>query len=312
MIRKATIICLIIISSFLPALAQNNWDIGWPYMPSRDTNHTHIIRQYTIDSSGRRKLIQTTEYDRYGYQTGPNIHLTYNNKGQLVRRVELISISSTKNPLPHQDTLEICDINYNSLGHPETIYWVYYSNYGTNITKNFVYHKLEQNIKDSLCQKLRYRTTNISTEDTFTYTATAVYRCFDNQGRLIQYGNDVISAEDTYFRISYTYDNAGRITTREGTYWEYTDSLTYHYDNGKLTSITGKGYDLGSELDIKIDCYPDGRYKEEWRRYREWQEEDEDYTKMYNEHILYDTHGEVIRFEVGSNTLFEFEREYWE
>ena len=57
---------------------------GWPYMPPRDTNHIRIIREYRIDSTGKRTLTDITEYDRHGYQTNPNIKLTYNDKGQLI------------------------------------------------------------------------------------------------------------------------------------------------------------------------------------------------------------------------------------
>ena len=307
MIRKKVLFGLILISTFLPTLAQTNWwDFGRLYMPSRDTNNIRIIREYGIDSTGKRTLMDITEYDRHGYQTNPYIKLTYNDKGQLIHRLELIEVGSVKNPIPHLDTSTTCDISYNAQGQPEAIRWVYY------LSDTYVSHALVQYSEDSLCQKLRYRTTIIRPQDTFTYTATALYRCFDNQGRLIQFGNDEIYAEESYFHINYTYDNEGRIATRQGGYYEDSDSLVYHYDsNGKLTSITGIAYSTEGEVDILIHCRPDGTRKEEWRHYRNIY--DDTLHSESDDHILYDTHGNITRWKSDElNTIFEYEIEYWE
>lgn len=301
MIRRNALLGLILISTFLPALAQTNWNIGWPYMPPRDTNHIRIIREYRIDSTGKRTLTYITEYDRHGYQTNPNIKLTYNDKSQLIHWLK----PNNDTTMPQYYQSETCDISYNAIGQPETILWVYCGS-----DTNYVSHKLVQYSEDSLCQKLRYHTTSIRPRDTFTYTANAFYRCFDNQGRLIQYGNDEYYAEESFFRINYTYDNAGRITTCQGQYWENADSLAYHYDsNGKLTKITGTAYFPEGETDILIHCWPDGTRKEKWQRYRDTH----DNIIVSDDHLLYNTRGNIIRWESGYiNTTFEYEIEYWE
>lgn len=75
---------------FIASYAQAKWTgIDMPFMPKRDTNHIHILRTYTITDTltMERKLLSTVEYDRYGYPMSPDIQLTYNAKGQLVKYV---------------------------------------------------------------------------------------------------------------------------------------------------------------------------------------------------------------------------------
>ena len=125
-----------------------------------------------------------------------------------------------------------------------------------------------------------------------------------------QYSNYEDNHEDLFFH----YRTDGRVDYRIGYYYEWSDSLSYHYDaNGVLTHMTGRIYDLDMEADVIIRCQPDGRRIEErqtWYTY----EEDGLSTTGTLEIDEYDSHGLLIRCRMEGRKTPSYEREidYWE
>ena len=88
--KKLLLVFIFYLLVLMASHAQSQWtSIDMPFMPKRDTNHIHLLRTYKITNTvtKERKLLSTVEYDRHGYPVSPNIQLTYNEKGQLVKYV---------------------------------------------------------------------------------------------------------------------------------------------------------------------------------------------------------------------------------
>ena len=112
--------------------AQNGWTgIDMPFTPKRDTNHIHILRTYTISDTVtmERKLLSTVEYDHHGYPVSPDILLTYNEKGQLVKYVRFEHHNDWEGH-SRRDTMptEVSQIQYTPEGMVEHVKSSFYYN----------------------------------------------------------------------------------------------------------------------------------------------------------------------------------------
>ena len=279
------------------------------WMPMRDTNHIRILRSYLIDSTtGERSLLKHEEYDRQGYLTGENISLTYNERGQLIRRVEVQKTDPDRTGTVRMDTVEMYDIHYSPDGKVDFCTWV--QSQGEYAMVN-TYRLIPLKEKPG-CKDLAYlHSWHFTRQDTVFYWDTVIWRhCYDGQGRLVSdeqgdYGGRDIDYSNSY----YTYDSLGRVSTCVSRSYEYEDSLTYHYDrDGHLTGMTGKGYDVTLECDIVIHCRPDGTYSESWMHWRDVTDTDVAEEVVYSR---YDERGVMIYYK-DNRLNYEFEIEYWE
>lgn len=300
--------------SGLVAIAQGP-QVVLPWMPPRDTNHIKTIRYYKYDTVTLERTLNYTEnYDRHGYQTHPLTLLTYNDQGLLTRRVGLRERFSAANPTGWIDTADKWDIYYSSDGEALRVkneWYGYYHNPGqdTNSAEfELVAHKTHPvyGLLDYTFRGCYISNGELFECDTFYYRHE-----YDDKGHLLrQYTNYGDDRENFTFH----YRPDGRVEYRIGYYYESWDSLSYHYDdNGVLTHMTGKLYDLDGEADVTIRCRPDGRRIEErqvWYIYEEEGLSTTGTTEIYE----YDSHGLLIRGRTeGSKTpWYDREIDYWE
>ena len=300
--RNIIFICMVF--SALSATAQGP-QVDLPWMPTRDTNHIKTIRYYKYDTVTLERTLNYTEnYDRHGYLTSPLTQLTYNDKGQLTRRVSLEKHSNVANPMGWIDTAEVWDIRYSPDGVIQQINAVFHESGLTTVYSfDLISHKSHP-VYGLLDYSFNWCRTN--GEDVFCDTI-YYHREFDDNGHLRRESRRY---DDMSEEITYSYRADGRILNRVGYYYESRDSLSYHYDaNGVLTHMTGKLYDLGMEADVFIRCQPDGRKIEErqvWHIY----EDDSEFTEIYE----FDSHGLLLRSRIeGSKTpYYDCEIDYWE
>lgn len=306
------IVIFLLIAFCASAIAQ---EVMLPWMPARDTNHIRTIRYYKYDIvTHERKLYYTENYDQHGYMTHPLTRLTYNEQGLLTQTASMREVRSQKGTVERLDTASVCDITYSPGGVIQRIKKILYGYYhDPSADTVIVIYDLLNHKSHPAYGLLDY---------TFKYCITSgreldycdtVYlrREYDDKGRMLkQYSNYEDNREDLFFH----YRTDGRVDYRIGYYYEWSDSLSYHYDDkGVLTHMTGRIYDLEAEADVIIRCHPDGRRIEErqtWYTY----EEDGLSTTGTLEIIEYDSHGLLIRCRMeGSKTpQYECERDYWE
>ena len=305
---------IFMILSSLCAMAQGP-QVVLPWMPTRDTNHIKAIRYYKYDTVTLERTLNYTEnYDRHGYQTHPLTKLTYNDQGLLTRRVTLRERFSAANPMGWTDTADIWDIYYSSDGvvmRVKNEWYGYYHNPGhdTNVADyELIAHKTHPvyGLLDYTFRGSYINNGELFECDTFYYR-----REYDDKGHLLrQYTNYGDNREDFTFH----YRPDGRVEYRVGYYYEWWDSLYYHYDDhGVLTHMTGKEYDLGMDADVYIRCQPDGRRIEErqvWHVYMDDDEFDDGTVEVHD----YDSHGLLLRSRIIGSKVPYFDREidYWE
>ena len=279
--------------------------VDLPWMPTRDTNHIKTIRYYKYDTVTLERTLNYTEnYDRHGYLTSPLTQLTYNDKGQLTRRVSLEKHSNIANPMGWIDTAEVWDIRYSPDGVIQQINAVFQESGLTTVYSfDLISHK-----SHPVYGLLDYTFNWCRSNGEVTYCDTIYYRReFDENGRLLRVNENYDDMSD---EVTYHYRPDGRVDYRVGYYYEWWDSLSYHYDeNGVLTHQTGKLYDLDMEADVTIRCQPDGRKIEEHQVWRTYEEEGES-TYVHE----YDSRGLLLRSRIiGSKAPFyECEIDYWE
>lgn len=296
--KRILFICVFF--SGLAAVAQGP-QVVLPWMPTRDTNHIRIVRQYGYDKvTQERKLLSTEQYDRHGYRVDANHIPTYNKQGLLTRYVELREKKST----PDDDTASVWNVSYSPDGVIQHIN-VVMKDYGfaTVYTYDLITHK-----SHPVYGLLDYTFKWCRTNGENVYCDTVYYRReFDDKGNLLRESRRFDDAVDY---ITYHYRDDGRVDYRVGEYYEFADSLAYHYDDhGVLTHKTGKLYDLGMEADVFIRCQPDGRKIEErqvWHVY----EDDSESTEI-NE---FDSHGVFLRMFIDGRKIpdWDYEVDYWE
>ena len=298
---------LFILSVFafaLNAMGQDNL----PWLPNRDTNHIHTLRTYLIDSTtGERRLIKQEEFDRHGYKTSPNIILSYDEQGRLTRRVELSKVTRVGTGEVRMDTVEVHNIHYSPDGKVDAFTWV--QPQGEYATVNT--YRLVPTKKNPRCIEQAYYHTWNHTRHSEVYTDTVRWlRCYDENGRIVSEEQVDYGSEDLdYSNVYYTYDSLGRISTCKGYYYEYSDSLSYHYDGeGYLTGMTGKGWDATMECDIVIRCRPDGTQAESWMLWRDVLDSNVADENVYSR---YDERGVMIYYK-DNRLHYECEVEYWE
>ena len=279
-----------------------------PWLPNRDTNHIRTLRTYLIDSStGKRRLIKQEEFDQHGYETCPNITLTYDELGRLTRRVELTKVTSVSTGEVRMDTVEVYDIQYSPDGKVNTCTLVQaQGEYATIIT-----YRLVPTEKNPCCIEQTYYHTRNFTRHTEVYSDTVRWRrCYDEEGRIVSEETDDYYLEDLdYCNVYYTYDRLGRKATCRRDYYEYSESLSYHYDlEGNLYGMTGKGWDATMECDIVVRFRPNGTQAESWNHWRDVLEPD---VADENVHRRYDERGVMIYYK-DNRLQYECEVEYWE
>ena len=310
--KRILFICVFF--SGLAAVAQGP-QVVLPWMPARDTNHIKTIRYYKYDTVTLERTLHYTEnYDRHGYQMHPLTKLTYNDQGLLTRRLTLREGFSAANPMGWIDTADIWDIYYSSDGvvlRVKNEWYGYYHNPGhdTNIADyELIAHKTHPvyGLLDYTFRGSYISNGEIFESDTFYYRHE-----YDDKGHLLrQYTNYGDDRED----VTFHYRPDGRVEYRVGYYYERWDSLYYHYDDqGVLTHMTGKEYDLGMEADVYIRCQPDGRRREErlvWHVYMDDDEFDDGTVEVHD----YDSHGLLLRSRIIGSKVPYFDREidYWE
>ena len=307
---------LVIIASH----SQSQWSsIDMPFMPKRDTNHIHILRTYTIDDTltMERKLLSTEEYDRHGYPVSPDIQLTYNEKGQLVKYVRFEHHYDWEGHW-RRDTVPtvVSLIQYT----PEGIVWQvkstqYYDNGDSNSlnTYELITYKTHPQYGVLDCSYLHTGQFGFDHPDgPSTYQNTSYFRRqFDSLGHLL-HQDEVDDWTETHTSLHYHYHPNGRVAYRTGTYYEFEDSIVYQYDTaGKLNGMIGKYYDLEEEGDVVIRCRPDGKWIEQithWHPYG-----DIPYPYQQTQRVLYDTHGMPVsdRLLGPEGHYIEYEIVYW-
>ena len=306
------IVFILLIATCTTAMAQ---EVSLPWIPGRDTNHIRTIRYFSYDTTTmERKLIYTENYDRHGYLTHPLTRLTYNEQGLLTQNAVLREVLSSNGTVERLDTSSVFDISYSSDGVIQRIKEVRYGYYHSpkDDTVIVIYELLTHKSHPDF-GLLDYTFNCCWTSNGEPVYCDTIYlrREYDDQGRLLKHYTNY---EDDRKNYTYHYHTDGRIDYRIGFYYEWWDSLSYHYnEKGVLTHMTGRLYDLEAEADVFIRCQPDGRRIEErqtWYTY----EEDGLSTTGTLDILEYDSHGLLIRSRTeGRKTpYFECEIDYWE
>ena len=295
--------------------AQNGWTgIDMPFTPKRDTNHIHILRTYTISDTVtmERKLLSTVEYDHHGYPVSPDILLTYNEKGQLVKYVRFEHHNDWEGH-SRRDTMptEVSQIQYTPEGMVEHVKSSFYYNGDSALnTYDLVTYKAHPRYGVLDCS---YLGTHKSASSVYNDTSYFRQR-FDSHGHLIYRAiYDTYYEDNTYTILRYHYDTDGRLAYRTGEYSEFQDSIVYQYDaDGTLTGMTGKYYDMEVEGDVTIRCQPDGRMIEQMIHWYAYEDNPDPFEQTTN--LIYDSHGvPVSNRMVGPDAYYYvYEIEYWE
>ena len=224
--KKHLLVLSISLLAFTASHAQAQWTgIDMPFMPKRDTNHIHILRTYTIDDTVTmaRKLVSTVEYDRYGYPVSPDIQLTYNENGQLVKYVRFEyhydwEGHRSRDKMP----TAVSQIQYRPDGVVEHVKSSFYFNGDSALnTYDLITYKTHPRYGVLDCSYLAtHKSAFYQTDGPSFYSDTSHFRQqFDSLGHLIyQAKYDTYYEDDNYAILRYHYDANGRLAYRIGDY----------------------------------------------------------------------------------------------
>ena len=297
--KKAGII-LMFVAMFLPARGQNPL-LDLPFFPTRDTNHIHEIRTYTIDTMTRERKLKCTEhYDRHGYCSDSTYRNVYDNRGRLILQETYQWVSSTGNTKPRREVLSRCSIDYAADG---TVQHVNTESFGKYYEGESNYYLNMQNVHPRFgLMECVYLSKWKQSVDTIRFL-----REYDSVGRLLR---DYCNVENLsgYRDAEYFYDASGRLTACRNYYYESWDTLDYNYaPDGTLISQTGKMYDLDMEADVTITYRPDGTRQERREHWVVYSNPDD----ISDEYMRYDQRGVLVYWKSPAG-ITEYEIEYWE
>lgn len=278
-----------------------------PWFPHRDTSHIRTCRMFAIDTAtGERQLVLTENYDRHGFSDDPLDRKVYDNQGRLTEYVSY-RLYLAPDTMPKPDwRFSAAYAADGSVQHIRRVYYI--ENDSMVYTYSLIHRKVHPQYGLLDYTFLRaYKHSQVGREETDTVY---IRREYDNRGHLLHDESMYGEIDADFSDVRYTYDASGRRLTEEGYYYEYSDSLYYHYDErGVLTHKTGRDYDLDIEGDFIIMCRPDGSRKELWSY---WDQEDEHGAKSVF-YARFDERGNVVYTKSSDNQIAnEYEIEYWE
>lgn len=308
---------------------QTMWDAdNLPFMPKRNKTHLHTVRKYELSNQvmGKRTLLETTYWDRHGYELLPNTRMAFDSLGRLTDRLVEVETYDADGLLPILEPLTQQHVEYGPEGVVRYFRTIEYKRYQGSIpdTEATTYRLIDYATAEgrgivkcvyrrshTIAQAAVYERIPVTTYDTL------VCECvLDGSGRLIQqYVEGTPNGQGDYQRYFY-YDDNGRRIKRKRINKESIDSIEYQYNiMSELIGWTGKGLSEGTEFDIFARCQPNGTMTQRtviWH-IMQFDEISEQWMPVQtNFRTYFDERGNVSRTEEPDMPFIEFDNEYWE
>lgn len=309
------------------SFAQRIWKADdLPFMPKRNPTHVRTMKKYVLSTQimGKRTLLETTHYDRHGYETSPHIKLAFDSLGRLTDRMEMDPSFDSETQLSYTQPMTVLHVDYSPEGLVNYYREIFYSRHqgaepDTIVTScRLIDHTSHPVLGETKCVYRRSITTahaSVYEQIPITKHDTIVCeRVYDGQNRLIQ---EYIEGapEESYERYFY-YNEQGRRTHRIRNKHEYQDSVSYQYNIiNDLIGWSGKGQDHDLTFSVFVRCQPNGtpvQRTEIWdlEQYDEIAQEWMAVQSTYR--IFFDPHGNMSRHEVPDEPYIEYDYTYWD